>query len=182
MAKVFSILAAAVTATCLAVSGLAAATYNIVGSFSGGQLGDVAFDLTVTADFSADIAATEAGLTINGMTSSVVAGNPFALTQPLTYAYGFLTDRFVIGGFAPLIIPQTETDFAFLIDDFTGTPTVVTIFDSLASQSDGIARDLTGTLAVTQLNPIPLPASAVLLLTGLFAAAGLGYRIDRAVD
>lgn len=179
MTRLSLCLAASLMALNLSASSVLATTFNIVGSFSGGQLGDVSFDLTIDADFSSIIfPSTDSGLTINSMTSSVVAGDPFPLTMPLTYAYG-VDDRLLIGGGNPQIFPGNTTDFFFLIDDLTSSPAVIQIVDTLASSTD-IGRDLSGSVTVTELNPVPLPAGGFLLLTGLLVVAVVRGRKKRA--
>lgn len=163
-----------------------AATYHIVGGFSGGQLGVVAFDLTITADFAGPWTnlTTSDGLTINSMTSSVVAGDPFPLTGPasgpLTYWYFKPGDALWISG-GSYSSDFRATDFQFQISDFLkpGTQTA-TGFDTLASVN-GLSRITNVTVSVTEIpdeqpSIVPLPAGGLLFLSGLVGLAALRGR------
>lgn len=130
--------AAAATMAILTATASSAATLNLVGGFSGGQLGDVAFDFTFSGDFTQDIAATSSGFTVNSFTSSVIAGNPFALTEALQFAYFVDSDVIQIGGGDPCCLLFKETDILFAIADFTTAAAHPgSVIDSLASEPLG---------------------------------------------
>ena len=84
-------------------SAKAVTTYNISGSFSGGQLGLVNLDIDITADFSIDHFNSTTGLVINTLTSTAFPGlDPFPTTGvasgPLQYDYYSGSDWLVLGG------------------------------------------------------------------------------------
>lgn len=163
-------------AACISLAGAAASastmTYNVVGGFSGGQLGDVAFDLTITGDFSSDIEpslGTTSGLTVNSLTSSLVPGDPFLV---VAFGFGAPSNTLIFGGII--------SDFNGIIDDTTDLYVGITGFTSgsaslfFANDTLSTSRGIgfpSGSVAVTEVAPIPLPASVFFLLAGL---AGLG--------
>ena len=164
-------------------SAKAVTTYNISGSFSGGQLGLVSFDFDITADFSTGIGDTSDGLVINTLTSTVVAGDPFLTTGsfsgPIQYQYyntgGF--DTLLLGGGDVSAVSGTATDFSILINNLSTAPSIGSIVDSWSGSND-FAFPEQSDLTVTRVEPdvIPLPAGGLLLMTGLLVAAGLGHR------
>nr|WP_309502454.1 hypothetical protein [uncultured Roseovarius sp.] len=155
---------------------LSAATYNVFGSFSGGQLGFVKFDFSVTGDFSTDIPETDTGLIINSITSTVVGGDPFPVEGGYGFRYYSTGDTLVFGGRATEVggVSSGHTDFRLLIRDLSAKPWISNLVDSLDSES-GLADLNTGTVTVT-LAPVPLPAGLPLLLSGLVGMAGLRMR------
>ena len=156
-----------------------AATYNIIGSYSGGQLGDVKFDITIDADFTSDIFSTDAGLTINSLTSSVV--DPFLIAGGLGYDFRASGGVLSIGGLksgANAIVFNTD-DFRFVIRSFPSAPIFFAVVDTRAT-TIGFASGLNAAVKVTDVSAVPLPAGGFLLLTGLLAAAGVGHRKKRA--
>jgi len=155
---------------------LNAATYNVFGSFSGGQLGFVKFDFSVTGDFSTDIPETDTGLIINSITSTVVGGDPFPIEGGYGFRYYSTGDSLVFGGRKSGVtgISGLDTDFGLLIRDLSAKPWISDLVDSLDSES-GYAFPNTDTFTVT-LAPVPLPAGLPLLLSGLVGMAGLRMR------
>ena len=172
-------LMAALFVSMVSVTIVNAATYNISGSFSGGQLGTVNFDFDVTADFTANIMNSPSGLSINSITSTMVSGDPFPIAGGYVYSYVVNTDTFSFGGLANGVngINSTMNDFHAMISDFTTNPSIY-IEDTLSSQSD-IGFPSSGTVAVKALAPVPLPAGLPLLLSGLAGVAGLRMRRKR---
>lgn len=159
-----------------AASGGQAATFNIVGSFNGGQLGDVSFDIEITGDFTSDIADTASGLTINSLSSSVVGGDPFSVSGGLEYTYTSVRDRLIIGGASNSVgrISGDETDFLVVIFDLFNSPRTLLAFDTYAQQTE-TSGDLRNSVKVEQVSPsaVPLPASLPLLFAGVVGMAAL---------
>ncbi|MDX1785798.1 MAG: hypothetical protein R3210_06685 [Roseovarius sp.] len=155
---------------------LSAATYNVFGSFSGGQLGFVKFDFSVTGDFSTDIPETDTGLIINSITSTVVGGDPFPVGGGYGFRYYSTQDMLVFGGRASGVggISSPYTDFGLLIEDLSAKPWISKVVDSLDSESGNAFPNIdTGTVTLA---PVPLPAGLPLLLSGLVGMAGLRMR------
>jgi hypothetical protein len=170
----------------------ATSTLNFKGSFSGGQLGDVTFDFTITRDFSVTEFSARAeittGLTINSITSSVVAGDPFPVTgrgssDPGFFGYSYEFDTRRSGDLLEFgtdsAVFEFDTGFRFQIVNISGTPSFGRISDSLAAlpfTGEGMESGTT-TLTVTDLTaPVPLPASALLLLGALGGTALMRRR------
>lgn len=170
-----------------------AATYNIQGSFSGGQLGTVEFDLTIDADFSADISATTSGLTVNTLTSSLYpAINLETAVGGVGYGFKAATiadprDILIFGGlngtdfgglFGSLGEPDAgTTDIYFQIDNFLTAPTANTPLDSYVGTAGNSGRLMDRSVTVT---PVPLPAGFAMLLAAIAGFAGLGRWKARA--
>lgn len=169
----------------------ATSTLNFKGSFSGGQLGDVTFDFTITRDFSvrefSALNVITTGLTINSITSSVVAGDPFPTTGRGFFGYSYIPDTLRSGDLLDFgtdgAVFEFDTGFNFRIEDISGTPSFLSISDSLATEPF-TGEDMesgTTTLTVTDLTaPVPLPASALLLLGALGGTLALKRRKPRA--
>jgi hypothetical protein len=174
-------IATTVMALGLMLTSASAATYNVVGSFGGGQLGTVSFDLTIDGDFTSFIGTTANGLTINSLSSST-AGTPFSLTGGLGYAFFPDFDILVLGGLQDDLggLSADSTDFYIRIIGFTSAnPTFMfDLFDSLATTPAlGFPRGIG--VSVTEVSVVPLPAGGVLLLTGFAGLAGLRWRMKR---
>ncbi|GAA3873994.1 VPLPA-CTERM sorting domain-containing protein [Celeribacter arenosi] len=151
-----------------------AATYNVVGDFFGANLGDVSFDLTITADFSGNIADTSAGLTINSLTSTVVDLSAF----PLQYNYNALGDEFAIGG-GIIGLDDLRPDLLVIVSNFLTAPAfyhVIDVNDAYFGSPTG------GSLSVTEVPAVPLPAGGVLLLSGLVGFGALRRRKGRTAE
>ncbi|MEL7444316.1 MAG: VPLPA-CTERM sorting domain-containing protein [Pseudomonadota bacterium] len=177
----FKALAAAACILFAGASAGSAATFNVVGGFSGGQLGDVAFDVTIDADFSADIAETSSGLAINSLTSSAVGG-AFTVAGGLGYRYFLHADLLTIGGLSNGLdtLNVFETDFAFNVSDFLSSdPVNILAFDSIDSIAN-IKIATTSPVSVTEITAVPLPAGFLLLLSGLGGLAAFKHRSKRA--
>ena len=106
-----------------------ASTFNVVGGFSGGQLGEIAFDFNITNDFSASITpSTSAGLVVNSLTSSAVSGDPFPIAAgfSIQYRYDFPVDRLVLGTAFSNVIQTSSafTTFDVAIINFTTAPSI----------------------------------------------------------
>ncbi len=179
-------LAAAACITLAVGSSACAATFNFVGGFSGGQLGDVSFDITIDADFSADIAETSDGLTVNSLTSSVVGGNPFPLAGGPGYRFIFDKGRLIFGGFSRTIDDAggRYNDFSVRIDQFQGRntgqdPRIGVNIETAASQKH-FGSATSAEVAVTEVSPVPLPAGGLLLLSAFGGVAALKRRTKRA--
>lgn len=153
-----------------------AVTYNVVGGFSGGQLGQVDFDINIRSDFATSYSDTNAGLTINSMTSSVVAGDPFSVFGGLGYdfrdngpVYSFLNLGGLGGEQGASGIAYATTDFSFTIYNFfTPTPSVWILGDTVAGLTGGGQP----TSSFVRVSLVPLPASLPLLAVGIL---GLGF-------
>ncbi|WP_299970384.1 VPLPA-CTERM sorting domain-containing protein [uncultured Roseobacter sp.] len=172
-----------------ATSGLAA-TYNIVGGFTGKELGDVAFDITITADFTKDLGPTRDGLTVNSLTSSVLAGDPFNLSGvwsgPLHYQYDAQYDLLDIFGGSFRGVSSEATDVFFTIVRLSQTNAWMTDpWNSVGSLSGTVDREGSPTSLSVTLIPnqspsiVPLPAGGLLFLTGLAGFASLRLRRKR---
>lgn len=165
-------------ATVLSVSAsvATAASFNIIGSFGGGQLGFVNFDVDITNVFDADILDTTDGLTINSSTSSVVAGDPFPISGGYGYSYVLSEDTLRIGGLSDGVgsSNSNNTDFIFRIRDFTSSPFVDIVIDSDASISQSNEFPPEFSVTVTGVNPVPLPAAGWLFVIVLGGLGGLG--------
>lgn len=151
-----------------------ASVFNIVGSFDGGALGPVSFDVTIDADFSADIGDTTSGLTINSLSMTPDGG--------LGYFYISSVDRLNIGGLIAGAggVLASATDFVFSIGSFTSAPTTYYLSDS-SSSTNLFGQPTTSTLTVTNLTTpsVPLPAGFPLLL-GAIGGFALVRRRGRA--
>lgn len=158
-----------------------AATISVQGSYGGGQLGDVAFDLTVSNDFSGDIADTTVGLTVNSLSSSVV-GDPFIPDGGLAYRYTADVDAFSIGGLNLGVFGLfgDATDFLITICSFTGPSPVLCSASDTTASSSGITGFLTDDGFTAVVSSVPISAGFPLLLTGLAGMAGLRMRKKRA--
>jgi hypothetical protein len=178
--KSFALFAALCSAPILAIA--SPVTYGVVGSFSGGKLGHVAFDFVVTADFSANIFDSTDALTINSATSSVVAGDPFTVFGGYGYTYFFDLgdDQFIFGGLVNGVdtVASSTTDFYFAIKDFTKQSPFVILLADAYNFEDSVGFPTTSFVSVT-LPAIPLPAALPLVLTGLAVFAGLRMRQQR---
>ena len=72
--RVFIFLSASLWATTVVPASASLASYDIVGSFWGGELGTVQFDVTITADFSSGlITDTNVGLVTHALTLRISA-------------------------------------------------------------------------------------------------------------
>ena len=155
------------------VSEAATQRLNIQSSFSGGELGDVALDVTITHDFSLDAEDITAGVVVNGLTSSVVPGNPIILGDPAPFPVGFdysvVFDTLIIGAGDVNGITTPATDFVFVVRDLLTAPIVVAIFVSEFTQGGSSALGVNDALVtVTELPaPVPLPFGAWMMLSGL---------------
>lgn len=179
--QIFSV---AILALGITSSPAMAATYNIVGGFSGGQLGNVAFDIKITNDFPRDsnIAYTTNGLTVISLTSSVFPGqDPFPLTTgSLGYSYDSYNDHLKIGGscgsglFYSFLNCTNETDFTFgIFGALDRRPLGVYAEDSLATKSR-YGYFLADYITSSNLpGVVPLPAGVILLFSGLMCFGGL---------
>lgn len=157
-----------------------ASTLNIIGSFSGGQLGDVSFDVLIDNDFSAATTDNTSDLTINSFTSSILGDNPFELGFNFTPNADLLT----LGGVENTVasINIFSDDFVLSATDVFGdNPQVAPILDSAAGTflfSFATLGEFSANAPV-EVAPVPLPASAVLLLAGLAGLAGFGRRAKK---
>ncbi len=151
-----------------------AATVNLAVSFTGGQLGDVSVDVTITADFSVSQFNQTVGFTVNSMTSSVFPGqDPFPLSVgPLAFSYNRAFDVLTVGGGSPGTIAGVTTDIAITVFDFTTGPAEVFVDDTLAS-IPGFPSATVISSKLTRIPAVPLPAGLPLLLSGLFGLFGL---------
>lgn len=162
-------------------SAASAATYSIVGGFSGGELGDVAFDFTVTNDFSVDIADTASGLTLNSLTSTVEPSLVTTLSGGLGYSYVSASDLFEFGGLGFRIqgYGLGTNDFILSILNFnSNSPSVSRLFDVAATSTDISGAQVTS----LDVSVVPLPAGLPLLLTGLAGFGVLRLRKKRAAQ
>lgn len=150
--------------------------YNIAGTWSGGEMGNVVFDFTVEFDDSASFNNQTAGLTVNTFTSSVIAGDPVTLSTSFhsgAYAFNFnkAADQLRFGGGEVSAVSDQDTDFTIVLYSFSQPWASAFIIDSIAGNGT-FAAELPNTLTVTNLAaPIPLPASALLLLGALGGTA-----------
>jgi hypothetical protein len=156
-----------------------ATTYNIVGGFSGGQLGDVSFDLNLEADFAQSHLNETAGLTILSLTSSMFPGDdPFDLVDALGFTYDNVGDYLLLGPLGVSMVTGSANDFFFEILGFTGpTPTVDRITDSIST--NWAIENPNGFADVSLVSPVPISASLPLLLTGFATLAGIRLRKRR---
>ncbi|WP_187428151.1 VPLPA-CTERM sorting domain-containing protein [Roseobacter fucihabitans] len=155
-------------------------TFDITGDFSGGQLGDVSFDFTVTHDFSMDVGlgGQTTGLTVNSFASSEVAGDPIALTavgQDYRFSYTLANDLLFFGGGSLFGIAGDSTDFQLSIGSFIGGSSIAGAIDSISSTGATSNANVTN-LSITEVSAVPLPASALLVLGGLGGMATLRRR------
>lgn len=158
---------AALAALCVVASGANAATYRAQGSFTGGQLGDVTYDIVLTGDFTGgDLLRVPVDSAV--LTSSVLSPFNPADVGGVGYTY-YADNRLAFGGFAgpgPGGIVSTTTDFIVATKDWTTAPSIVYEADSLATISS--LKNVTSTsFRVTNLSAVPLPAPAPLLLSAL---------------
>lgn len=163
-------------------SATSAATYNIAGGASGGKLGNVVFDFTISNDFGATFSDTSIGLTINTLTSSVVAGSPFPIAGGLGYNYNSSIDRLNIGGLnaGTQNVVSFTNDFYFIINGFTGLSPSFGGYADFRADSGFISSPFAFAFgSVTEIAPVPLPAGLPLLLAGLGGLAGLRLRKKR---
>ncbi len=162
-----------------------AATYQFTGGWSGGKLGTVEFDITITADFTTPIMNGTAGLTISKLTSSVLGGD-FVPDGGLGYTNYPTYDWFYIGGLVTGVtgVLSNTTDFTLSIYNYANGPTIrdYNVADSLSGKpglGDPSQTSLQVTLVPPPPAPVPLPASGLLLIAGLGGMAGAGYRKRR---
>ena len=165
---------------CMSAGIASSATFNIVGSFSGGQLGDVEFDIDIDLEaFVASLSVpnpyghtgirqndTDIGITVNSLTSSEVPGNPFVLGDGLGYNYLHISDNLRIGGLHAGIsgLDTTTEDFLFDIYNFSTVSGLVEAraTDSISTLpgwagSVGVAGALNATAIVTRTSSAPIP-------------------------
>ena len=152
-------------------------TYDIEGSFSGGELGDVDFDFTLKGDFTSSIPSRFSDITINKLTSSVVAGDPIPLSSALTFVYTKSLSSDVL-----TISPSPSNNLSasygtnFVRMQFLNFSTAPVLSDLL----DSAAPSLTyGTPTMNRFSVtlsdvvipavVPLPATLPMLITGLLA-------------
>ncbi|WP_424930270.1 hypothetical protein [Amaricoccus tamworthensis] len=161
-------------------------TYDIVGQFSGGQLGTVNFDFSIANDFTQDINTTSSGLVVNSLTSSVVSGDPFPLTAtPVQYYYSSSSDVILIGGGEPFYVSRFDTDFLIWISGFTSAvPNYVLTRDSLESQYSS-AYATSRNVTVSTPTPVPeisatgsLATTAALTAIMVFLRGRRNRRLD----
>ena len=139
----------------------------------GGLLGPTVLDVTIDNSFDAIVFDQTDGLTINELTFGPgVSG----FAEPLVYDYISAFDRLVIGGGgdASLLI-GSDVDFRFTIDGLFGTPTIRSTIDA-DGVSSAFGAPIVSLLSVTEATPLPLPATAWLLLAGLGGLATLRGR------
>jgi hypothetical protein len=139
----------------------------------------------VTHDFSVFVINETTGLVVNSVTSSVLPGNPIALTPeiPCTggatgYSFNYTSPGdFVFGGGDAALIQGQDDDFGILINGFnSGSPIFNIAGDSLGSlPMGGVATLSSLSLTVTEvLPPVPVPASGLLLGGRFWGASRCG--------
>jgi hypothetical protein len=158
----------AACATLGATAAVEAATYNIVGGFDGGQLGLVTFDITISADFTADITDTTDGLTIHALTARPEGG--------LGYGYRTANDSLRLGGLLPSVaaVNTLTTDFSLVIDNFRTAPEFVGIDSRAGTPSFGSLTTIFAKINEVDA-PVPLPA-ALPMLAGALAGLAMMRR------
>ena len=163
-----------------------AATFDIVGSWSDSNFGDVTFDFTVEGDFSQNISNVTTAFTANDFTSSAGTVNPLS-TLTAFVLYDVVNDNLNIINLGQFV---DDLEFRILIFDFTSQPSGQA-FDSdnleIGTENSensfvSLATAITVTAVLRPEPPVPpvpavpLPAGGLLLLTGLAGVAGLKRR------
>ena len=160
-----------------------AATFDIVGSWSDSNFGDVTFDFTVEGDFSQNIPNVSTAFTANDFTSSAGTVNPLS-TLTAFVSYNVANDSLQISSFGQFV---DGLNFRMRISDFTSQP-LGQAFDSVnldvsTDNSENFRNSIaTATTVTAVLRPeppvpaVPFPAGGLLLLTGLAGVAGLKRR------
>lgn len=165
-----------------------AATFNIAGTFGGGQLGDVVFDFDVEGDFTDNIFFNDvvirgtASVTVNTLTSSALGGS-FVPDGGLSFSYALPGDAFLFGGaMNGGGVTGGTTDFLVSISNFLNGPISASIVFDAISTSPSLFRPRPfrdAPITVTEqiiVSEVPLPAGVWLLLSGLVGVSGLKRR------
>ena len=145
-----------------------AATFDIQGSWTGGEFGLVTYDITITGDFSGNIS--ETLVDSSSFTSSTIMPLNESNFSGVGFNYSTLGSVLTIGGLNGTLngvgnSTASRTDFEISIADFLTGPRVISLFT--IDQRSFVAASTPLSLTTSEVNAVPIPASGVLLFSCL---------------
>lgn len=173
-------LAAITTAVTILASPISAATlstFDVEGSFSGGQLGSVDFTIRVSGDFSSSITSTP--VSSSTLSSSNIANFDESDVGGLNFEYFDSVGTLDIFGQDYRGVRSNETTFVLRIFNVLFNPNAIVFADSIGSQSS-FGEPTLISFSVSEIAAVPLPAGLPLLAGSLLAFGLLRKRTVKA--